>query len=89
MHPARSHASDGGPSRRTERWGRALVLPIDVEIAHADGSRKPRRVPVEAWYVGADFVYVLADGAVSSVVADPEHRLPDVDRDDLIWRRVP
>ncbi|MGD8494782.1 MAG: M1 family metallopeptidase [Gemmatimonadales bacterium] len=67
----------------------SLVMPVDLEVTHADGSRERRRVPVEAWYGGGDFVYVLTDGPVVAVAADPDHVLPDVDRDDETWRRAP
>jgi len=73
---------------RLENQG-SLVMPIDLGITHADGTVERRRVPVEAWYGGRDFLYVLTDGPVTAVVADPDHRLPDVDRDDETWTRAP
>lgn len=64
-----------------------LVMPVDMEIVHADGRSEHRRIPVEAWYGGKDFLYVI-DGAVRSVTIDPRGVLPDVDRSDDSWSRV-
>lgn len=67
----------------------SLVMPIDLAITHADGRVERRRVPVEAWYGGSDFLYVLTDGPVTSVTADPDRMLPDIDREDETWSRAP
>jgi hypothetical protein len=63
----------------------ALVMPVDLAIDYADGRTERRRIPVEAWYGGKDFLYVITDGPVRSVTIDPDSLLPDADRTDESW----
>jgi hypothetical protein len=62
-----------------------LVMPVDLAIGYADGRIERRRIPVEAWYGGKNFLYVITDGPVRSVTIDPDGMLPDVDRTDEAW----
>jgi aminopeptidase N len=62
-----------------------LVMPVDLAIGYADGAIERRRIPVEAWYGGEDFLYVITDGPVQSLTIDPDALLPDVDLTDETW----
>jgi hypothetical protein len=60
-------------------------MPVDLAIVYVDGRIERRRLPVEAWYGGKDFLYVITDGPVRSVILDPDGMLPDIDRTDEAW----
>ncbi len=75
---------DGDPAKGAEvtleNRGR-LVLPADLRVTYADGSRRDIRVPVETFMLGAIRTLTIpAGGPIADVVADPDHRLPDAAR---------
>ena len=58
-----------------------LVAPSSVEIRYADGTVRRVGLPVESWLLGPKAVLNLDGGApISSIVVDPDQRLPDRDR---------
>jgi len=58
-----------------------LVLPAQVEVDFADGTKQDVTLPVEAFYKGSVAAFDLPTGKpVTQVVVDPAHKLPDVDR---------
>ena len=66
----------------------SIVMPVDVEVTMADGSRVRRQ-----WDGNGALDQIVFDtpAAVTSVELDPDHRLPDVNRVDNFyprrWRR--
>ncbi len=67
-----------------------LVMPIDMDLVYADGSKERVRVPVSAWRTNERrFVKgVFARQAVAAVVLDPDESYADIDRSDNLWRAV-
>lgn len=59
-----------------------LVLPTPVEIVFRDGSKTRFQLPVETWESKGTYVWNSGDTApIASVTVDPDHVLPDDDRD--------
>jgi hypothetical protein len=58
-----------------------MILPLEMELTYADGTRERVRLPVEMWNLGPRFAYrVRGEKPVTGVVIDPRSVLPDVDR---------
>ncbi|MCG6957026.1 MAG: M1 family metallopeptidase [Gemmatimonadetes bacterium] len=67
-----------------------LVMPVLLRVEMKDGRTLDRRLPVQVWIRGDSFDYLLPDkGTVERVVIDPDHALPDVNRDNNAWDRPP
>jgi hypothetical protein len=64
-----------------------MVMPAELAIAYADGTRDTVRLPVEMWNLGSRFSYRVPGtrGTVSEVVVDPRAVYPDVDRGNNRW----
>ena len=66
-----------------------LVMPVTLEIALADGRVLRRTLPVEIWMLGNTFVLPLeGDALPTRVTLDPDTALPDVDRQNNLWRAL-
>jgi hypothetical protein len=77
----------GGTSVVLENRG-DMVMPAELELTFADGSRESVRLPVEMWNLGPTFTYRVPVGrAVRTVRLDPRGALPDVDRANDVWPR--
>jgi hypothetical protein len=64
----------------------AMVMPAELAITRADGSRSLVHLPVEMWNLGGEFTYRLPPGAtVTRVEVDPRGALPDTDRRNNTW----
>ena len=59
-----------------------LVMPVDFEVAYADGSTSRHRIPVEAFGVQDEVTMGVALGSRTAVAVtlDPDGLLPDTDR---------
>ena len=65
-----------------------MTLPLEMELAYADGTTERVRLPVEMWNLGPRFAYRVRGGRrVTGVVVDPRGVLPDVDRKNNSVRR--
>jgi hypothetical protein len=63
-----------------------MVMPAELALTFADGSRESARLPVEMWNLGPRFTY--RDGTTRKVVKaelDPRGALPDIDRSNNLW----
>jgi hypothetical protein len=59
----------------------SMMLPLEMDVAYADGSSERIRLPVEMWNLGPRFTYRAGQGkTVRRVLVDPRKVLPDVDR---------
>ena len=65
-----------------------MVMPAELAITFADGTRSTVKLPVEMWNLGARFDYrVPGSKRVQRVEVDPRRALPDIDRTDNVWPR--
>jgi aminopeptidase N len=66
-----------------------MVMPMELSLTYADGTVEVIRLPVDMWNLGATFDYhVKGQRAVTGVVIDPRHALPDTDRSNNQWPRA-
>jgi len=69
---------------------RRLPMPVLAEITEANGWRQRVRLPVQAWEGGATYTFqVDTANRLASVVLDPDHVLPDIDRSNNVWNAAP
>ncbi|MEI9928985.1 MAG: M1 family metallopeptidase [Rhizomicrobium sp.] len=63
-----------------------MVFPVTLAVRYDDGHTMRVAVPVEAWMRRTGAIVPLGgDRPVVSVVADPDHALPDRDRSNNAW----
>ncbi len=64
-----------------------MVMPAELAIAYADGTRDTVRLPVEMWNLGSRFGYRVrnARGTPTEVILDPRAAYPDVERGNNRW----
>jgi hypothetical protein len=84
---------DGDPAKGsviTIRNNDRMVMPATVRITESSGHSGTVSLPVEVWQQGGTFSFRYdSRSLVDSVVVDPDHRLPDVDRSNNVWTQSP
>ncbi|HEU4570191.1 MAG TPA: M1 family metallopeptidase [Gemmatimonadales bacterium] len=66
----------------------ALVMPVPLRLDYADGTSDRVTLPVEVWFYGPSYFYVVDGGKpLAGVTIDPDSLLPDVARGNNSWRR--
>jgi hypothetical protein len=82
--------SAGGVTSRVLLSNRGgIVMPVRLDLLLQDGTTERVDLPVEIWYAGGTFAYDAPAGKrVAAAVADPDNRLPDVDRTNNRWPRT-
>jgi len=79
--------ADGGSNVYLGNRG-TMVMPAEIALTFADGSRTTVKLPVEMWNLGSQFVYRVPETKrVTRAEVDPRHALPDVDRANNAWPR--
>jgi aminopeptidase N len=69
----------GGEALVTLRSLGAAVMPVELELGFADGSKQTVKLPVEIWYGGNRYVYRFAPGkSIVSARVNPDGRFPDL-----------
>jgi len=65
-----------------------LVMPAIVQVTFLDGSRTRIQLPVETWMQQTvDTLHLASKQPVASVVIDPDHVIPDIDRSNNEWKK--
>ncbi|MEO6068434.1 MAG: M1 family metallopeptidase [Gemmatimonadales bacterium] len=65
-----------------------LVMPVALGIGYDDGSTERVTLPVEIWFYGNNYFYVVSSSRkITAVTVDPDNAYPDVDRNNNAWRR--
>ena len=65
-----------------------MVMPVELEVAGADGTSETVRLPVEMWKLGPEYTYRVPSGReVVRVTLDPRNVYPDDDRTNNAWSR--
>ena len=68
----------------------AAVMPVELELGFADGSKRTIELPVEIWYGGNRYVYRLTPGQpIVSARVNPDGRFPDVVPANDAWTAPP
>ncbi|MGH8206988.1 MAG: M1 family metallopeptidase [Steroidobacteraceae bacterium] len=66
-----------------------LVLPANVQVDFADGSRRRIRLPAQTWIQQRSIdLPIDSTQPVTAVTIDPDHLLPDKDRTNNVWRAL-
>lgn len=64
------------------------AYPVVVKVTYADGHSENFKLPVEVWYSGAKYSFrVNHQGAIDSVIVDPDNSLPDSNRKNNVWKK--
>jgi len=80
--------TDGGSDVHLSNRG-TMVMPAELSLTFADGSRTSVKLPVEMWNLGSQFVYRVPDKkGVTRAEVDPRHALPDIDRSNNAWPKA-
>jgi len=63
-----------------------MAMPCTLEVVLKDGSKQDLQLPVETWMQGnLHTVHFQTTLSVQSVIIDPQHKLPDSNRDNNVW----
>ena len=64
-----------------------MVMPVVVQVNLANGTNQRVQLPVETWLQQTVYtIEVPVNAAVTSVVLDPDHQLPDANRTNNTWK---
>ncbi len=68
-----------------------MVMPAELKLFYDDGSSEVKKLPVEIWLLGSRHALTLNTGAkrLVGLELDPRHVMPDIDRRNDRWGRVP
>ncbi len=67
-----------------------MVMPVDLELRYADGGTDSTSLPVEVWFGGSRYTYVVpGTRRLAGVTVDPRQAWPDVDRSNNAWSAAP
>ena len=68
-----------------------VVMPLILEIEHADGSRRSLRLPAEIWAKGDRIIskLLLSRQKIRSIEFDPRDELADLDHSNNRFPRLP
>lgn len=81
---------DNDPSKgaliTVENLGK-MPMPVLVRITGTDEKGLDFKLPVEIWQRGGEWTFqVNTTGKIKEVVLDPDHKLPDTDRSNNVWK---
>ncbi|HTK57296.1 MAG TPA: M1 family metallopeptidase, partial [Gemmatimonadales bacterium] len=66
-----------------------LVMPVRLGIGYEDGTMDKVTLPVEIWFYGNRYFYVVdSPKKINAVTVDPDTQFPDVDRSNNSWRKA-
>jgi aminopeptidase N len=66
-----------------------MAMPVDLKIVQANGKTEIVHLPVNIWQRGGGvwtFKYT-ASSDIKSVELDPDHQLPDLNRNNSVWKK--
>lgn len=64
-----------------------LVMPVVLRVDFADGSHRDYTLPAESWIrQNATTVFVEPDKKVVQATLDPDHKIPDINRDNNVLK---
>lgn len=64
-----------------------LVMPVVVQLTFNNGSTQRIELPVETWFQHTGYTFSVAvNAAVTAVTIDPDHVLPDANRENNVFK---
>jgi hypothetical protein len=64
-----------------------MVMPVVVQIGLSNGTTQRINLPVETWLQQTTYtLFVPVTESVTSVTIDPDHQLPDANRQNNVWK---
>jgi hypothetical protein len=64
-----------------------MAMPVIVEVTEEGGQPHIIKLPIDIWQRGGEWTFKYpSTGKIVSVVLDPKHVLPDVNRDNNTWK---
>ncbi|HTJ14107.1 MAG TPA: hypothetical protein VL547_18845, partial [Dinghuibacter sp.] len=64
-----------------------MAMPVIIKITDATGASQIVRLPVDVWQRGGSWTFKYpSTGPLTSVELDPEHLLPDMNRENNVWK---
>ena len=65
-----------------------MVMPVVVQIAFSNGTTQRIQLPVETWFQHTTYTFpVPATEPITAVTIDPDHQLPDMNRENNVWKK--
>ena len=63
-----------------------MVMPVTLKISEANGRAQTLHLPVEIWERAGEFTFQYPSRSpITSIILDPEERLPDIDSTNNFW----
>lgn len=64
-----------------------MPMPVTVQVTQANGKTEVVKLPVEVWHHGSKWTFkVNSTDKITSVVVDPDKKLPDVNEANNTWK---
>ena len=66
-----------------------LVMPLEIEVTFADGTKERRSFPVDVWR-NNELTFTagfFGDKEIVEVVVDPDQAYADIDRSNNTWKK--
>jgi hypothetical protein len=64
-----------------------MALPVIVQVNEANGQSRVVRLPVDIWQRQGTWTFKFnSTDSITSVVLDPDHVLPDINRSNNVWK---
>lgn len=65
-----------------------MMMPVIVKVMETNGKSATIKLPVEIWQRGGKWIYNYTSSTeIDQVILDPEHVLPDVNRNNNEWHK--
>jgi hypothetical protein len=63
-----------------------LAMPVDLKVTQANGKTEVLHLPVNIWQRSGVWTFIYpSTSAIQSLEIDPDHQLPDIDRNNNVW----
>lgn len=64
-----------------------IAMPVDLLITQTNGKTENLHLPVEIWQRGGSWTFKYpSDSKIQSIIIDPDHQLPDIDRNNNTYK---
>jgi hypothetical protein len=64
-----------------------MVMPVIIQLTFNNGTTQRLQLPVETWFQHTSYTLsVQVSAAITTVTIDPDHMLPDANRQNNVWK---